>query len=549
MIQDSRQDFFLHLLADYVLLNEILTGANTEQCLQKIGIKYGLRVEDHYRSVHDYSGNLTVDQYSKLILQFAQSIGGEYVLKAVDQDKLVVSCYKCPFGNMVLKAPLLCSALTAVWGGIAARNFPYSKVSRDYSFVKKSANCQFVIYLEKNEGAVAASGAVFADEATAYLLTQTEIETMNKEILAGNNIYHKYVTNFESLKSMHRVLETEYNQLRNEIFSDLGFGVLAVNETGKITYLNQKAQELLPLEDHREMASTKVFQQLLLETLTKQTHFKQLLVKIPVADGLRFYSVNTAPLFHEEGELSGAVCVFQDETKKRALENELLQMEKFSLVAELAAGTAHEIRNPMTTIRGFLQILSKEFKPETKGSEYCALMINEIDRANTIIKEFLLLTKPAAPKVREVDLHVVLEEIFLLIESKSLLENVDLRKCYTKKLPLVMVDPAQMKQIFLNLATNAIQAMPAGGRLIISTSVENGKAVVRFSDTGVGMDESQLLKIFDPFFSTKEQGTGLGLTISYRLVEAHQGRLYAESTPGEGTIFTVELPAVLERDE
>ncbi|MBS3901599.1 MAG: PAS domain-containing protein [Dethiobacter sp.] len=542
MIQDSREDFFLQLLADYVLLNELLGGNNTEQFLHKIGIKYGLRLEDRYRSASDCSKNLTVEQFSNLISRFAQSIGGEYVLQAADEEKVVIYCYRCPFGHVVLKTPVLCAALTAMLGGIASRNFPYSKVSREHSIAKKAANCQIVIYLQETETALAAAGNVYADRVVNYVLTPSEIELMNNEVLAGNNIYHKYVASFESLKSKHQFLETEYNQLRNEIFSDLGLGVLTVNEAGKITYMNKEAQELLPVGENWDVGSTKIFQSLLHETLTKHTHFKQHQVQIPFPAEVRVYSVNTAPLFHEEGGLSGAVCVFQDETKIRALENELLQMEKFSLVAELAAGIAHEIRNPITTLRGFLQILSKEFRHETKGAEYCAMMIEEIDRANSILKEFLLLTKPTAPKVREVDLHVVLEEIFLLIESKSLLENVEISKCYAKKLPLVKVDPAHMKQVFLNLATNAIQAMPDGGRLTISTSEEKGKAVVRFSDTGFGMEESQLKKIFDPFFSTKEQGTGLGLTVSYRLIEAHNGKLYAESTPGRGSVFTLELP-------
>lgn len=548
MFADSREDFFLQLLVDYVLLNEILAGPYTQQCLQKVGIKYGLRVEDRYRDAKSYSGKLTPDHFGELVIQFVQSIGGEYALKACEETKVIFSGYSCPFGHMSLKTPALCGVLTAVLGGIAARNFPYAKVSMEHSIAKKSSSCQMVIYLQKTGEATAAQGLIFTDEPTSYLLTRNEIETISDEILSSNNVYKRYVRSFESLKSMHRVLETEYNQLRNEIFSDLGLGVLTVNEEAKITYFNKTAQELLQADELWDTSITKTFQSLLQETMRQHTRFNQHVIQVPFPGGTRFFSVNTAPLFCENGGVCGAVSVFQDETQKRALENELLQMEKFSLVAELAAGTAHEIRNPMTTLRGFLQVLSKEFRPETKGNEYCSLMIDEIDRANAIIKEFLLLTKPAAPKIRETDIHVILEEIFILIESKSLLENVELRKRYVKSMPLVHADPAQIKQVFLNLATNAIQAMPAGGHLTISTSTENQKVIIRFTDTGQGMDEIQLLRIFDPFFTTKEQGTGLGLTISYRIIESHQGRLYAESRPGKGTTFTVELPASTEEN-
>ena len=120
---------------------------------------------------------------------------------------------------------------------------------------------------------------------------------------------------------------------------------------------------------------------------------------------------------------------------------------KNSLVAELAAGTAHEIRNPMTTLRGFLQILCQEFQPDSKGYEYCELMIEEIDRANSIIKEFLLLTKPTAPNLKKTDLHLILEEIFLLIESMSLLESVEVQKEYAKE-SIYVRQTAQIKQVF-----------------------------------------------------------------------------------------------------
>ena len=169
-------------------------------------------------------------------------------------------------------------------------------------------------------------------------------------------------------------------------------------------------------------------------------------------------------------------------------------------------------------------------------------MIEEIDRANAMIKEFLLLTKRAAPKIENINLHTVLDEIFLLIESKSLLENVKLEKDYEQNRLVVYADPGQIKQVFLNLASNAIQAMPHGGKLKITTSSKDNKAMISFTDTGHGIPEAQLLKIFDPFFTTKENGTGLGLAISYRIIERHGGRLSAESSPGKGTTLFIEIP-------
>lgn len=541
---EDREDFLLQILVDYILLNEIVAGPFTEQCLHKVGIKYGMRIEDRYRNEYQLEEKLTAEQFVDLTLEFLKKLGGDYTFQAQEDEKLILHCYSCPFNHMARKTPALCQLHASIMGGIVARNFPYSKVHIAKSIATKSSTCQIVFYLAETGEAVCADGIVYKNEPTSYLLTRNEIQAFNEECLIDNSVYNKYVESLASLQSIHRDLESEYNQLRNEIFTDLKLGVLTVNENCKITYMNKTAQDLLNVQNHWDTQVIEEFQKLLAKTLQTGIGVNQQVLSMTFPEELRYYSFNVAPLSDGTGKISGAVSVFQDITAQKALETELLQMEKFSLVAELAAGTAHEIRNPMTTLRGFLQILSKEFKLETKGHEYCSLMIDEIDRANAIIKEFLLLTKPAAPKLREADLHVILEEIFLLIESKSLLENVDLRKKYTKSLPLVHVEPAQIKQVFLNLATNAIQSMPSGGCLTIFTSTQDGKALVEFSDTGCGMSETQLAKIFDPFFTTKETGTGLGLTISYRIIEAHGGRLTVKSTIAKGTTFTIELPAV-----
>ncbi|MCW3489115.1 two-component system sensor histidine kinase NtrB [Dethiobacter alkaliphilus] len=541
---DLKEDILLQFFGDFVLLNEILTGSQTKQCLQKIGIKYGMQIEDQFRSEQENQKELSVEQYAQLVTDFFSSLGGEYKVSSCDREKVIFTCRKCPFGHMVLKTPALCEVSAGVLGGMAARNFSYSKVSPQRSVAHKSCDCTITVYIKETQDAAEAEGTFFPNEPRAYMLTRNEIQAMSEDAVSTSNVYRNYVQSLENLQTIHREMETEYNQLRDEIFSDLKLGVLTVNVSGKITYMNKTAQNLLHAENHWDTAVTQEFQRLLSETLQENNRHNQYILNIPFPEGTRYYSVNTAPLLGENEEVSGAVSVFQDVTEQKILEAEMLQMEKFSLVAELAAGTAHEIRNPMTTMRGFLQILAKEFKSGTKGYEYCELMIEEIDRANAIIKEFLLLTKPAAPNLRECDLHVILEEIFMLIESKSLLEDVKLNKRYAKSLPLVEADPAQIKQVFLNLATNAIQAMPAGGELTIATSVSNGTVVVRFTDTGCGIEEAQLARLFDPFFTTKEQGTGLGLTISYRIIEGHRGRLHADSAPGKGTTFYVELPGL-----
>jgi two-component system sensor histidine kinase AtoS len=550
MSNDEREKFYLQLLVDFILLNEIVAGPFTEQYLQKVGIKQGLRLEDAYRTELGLEEELAPEQFAQMMLAFLHSMGAKYVVNGCDREKVVLTCYKCPFEPAVLRAPGLCQVLAAAFGGIAARNFSYSKVCIDNSLAGRvSAPCQIVFFLAETPEAAAAAGTVFSSEPESYLLTSKEIHSMGESLFGNTFTAGKYAESLKSLQLLHREMEREYNQLRNEIFSDLRLGVVTFNEDGKITYMNETAQELLRFKETMEAEMAWQFLQLLRETLLTGRRHNQQHLTMPYAGENHYYCVNMAPLYEESGRISGAVSVFQDITEKKKMENELLQMEKFSLVAELAAGTAHEIRNPMTTMRGFLQLLSKEFKPDSKGSEYCTLMIEEIDRANSIIREFLLLTRPSAPKLKEADLHLILEEIFLLIESKSLLENVELHKNYACELPPARVDQAQIKQVFLNLATNAIQAMPSGGALAISTAADQNRILVSFCDTGPGIGESSLIKVFDPFYTTKEGGTGLGLTISYRIVENHGGRLSVQNVPGKGAKFTVELPIAQEARE
>ncbi|HHX74025.1 MAG TPA: PAS domain-containing protein, partial [Firmicutes bacterium] len=489
---DSREDFFLHLFVDYTLINEMLMNRFADVILQKLGIKYGQSLEENYREETAAGNNkFTVDELVAFLLHLLHRLGGSYLCKHRTETKLEFVCYDCPFRHMILKSPALCKVIQGIIGSIVVQNFSYCKIEVRNSQSRKDPYCHFIIFLKQTDEARQSPGEEFTDTRTSYFITRKEMLSAKADLFPPSQVYDPAaLQGFEDLKSIYREMKMEYNQLRDEIFSDLKMGVVTVNNANQITYLNKAAQELLLGEDG-ESLQCEPFLDILGQTLSTSKRFNQYLLQVQLTEGQRFYSVNTSPLYDEGGIISGAVGVFQDVTERKYLENELLQMEKFSLVAELAAGTAHEIRNPMTTLRGFLQVLSREFRPGTKGYEYCELMIDEIDRANSIIKEFLLLTKPAAPNLEETDIHTILEEISLLIESKSLLENVELQKQFAASLPPVKADPAQIKQVFLNIATNAIQAMPAGGRLTISGQAKEGKVVIAFADTGCGMEEAQ----------------------------------------------------------
>lgn len=225
---------------------------------------------------------------------------------------------------------------------------------------------------------------------------------------------------------------------------------------------------------------------------------------------------------------------------------QIQQAEKFAVIGELAAGTAHEIRNPLTAIRGFIQLLQNKYRGMEPESEYTDLILKEIDRINYITKEFLKLAKPSLPQFGIHDLNQVLREVTLLLQSEGRLKDVEINFDADSKLPPMNIDQAQLKQVFMNLGTNAIHALATKGTLSIRTqfAAAEAKARIFFNDNGIGIAEEELAKIFDPFFTSRAEGTGLGLAVSYRLIKNHGGEINVTSILGKGTEFVIEIPVL-----
>ncbi|HHV71676.1 MAG TPA: hypothetical protein GXX38_03570 [Clostridia bacterium] len=227
--------------------------------------------------------------------------------------------------------------------------------------------------------------------------------------------------------------------------------------------------------------------------------------------------------------------------------NQYLQnAERLSIIGQMAAGTAHEIRNPLTTIKGFLQLLQLKInndKQEGYG-EYLDIILTEIDRMNSIVSDFLVLAKPTETRLECLEVNILLQEILSLVTSESLLRGIDFKIVYGKNLPPVAGDKEKLKQVILNLINNAFQAMQEGGKLTIGTyyDEETEHVTIWIEDTGKGIPEEIMDKLFEPFFTTKETGTGLGLAISNQIIKNHKGRIRVESELGKGTKFFIDLP-------
>lgn len=227
----------------------------------------------------------------------------------------------------------------------------------------------------------------------------------------------------------------------------------------------------------------------------------------------------------------------------------LHRTERLAAVGQLAAGAAHEIRNPLTAIRSTMQYLERGEEEEGR-KEMIGELLEEVDRINDTVSQLLQLTREEKFDPESLDPVELLEATVHLIESQADKQGVVVHERFPKPAPRIQGDSDSLRKVFLNLALNALQAMPDGGDLTLSLEASNGQASgghswaeIGISDTGHGIDPEALEKIFDPFYTTKPDGTGLGLAISHRIVERHEGELSVESDPREGTTFLIRLPS------
>ncbi|RKY57257.1 MAG: hypothetical protein DRP95_07200 [Candidatus Latescibacterota bacterium] len=226
----------------------------------------------------------------------------------------------------------------------------------------------------------------------------------------------------------------------------------------------------------------------------------------------------------------------------------LYRAERLATVGQLAAGVAHEVRNPLAIISSTVQYLIGEFPPGHRKREMAEGLLEEVDRIDQIVEGLLSFARPAEPKKERVSIRELLEQTLLLARTAAGKAGVEVETDFPLGDDRMDLDPSQMKQVFLNVVVNAIQAMPQGGKLRIRLSrIEGGllsgghRFRIEFVDTGVGMSPEQLERAFDPFYTTKPDGTGLGLPISYSIVKSHGGEMDIESRPGKGTTVRIEL--------
>ena len=346
-----------------------------------------------------------------------------------------------------------------------------------------------------------------------------------------------------------------------QILANLDDGVVVLDAAGKVIFFNEASEVLTDISS--AAATEQPLEQIFkrepwLVDLVKRTHpprqkrargegdfISRWGRKIPV-------SITVSPLQDRHGQFVGTILLLRDIKRRKELEEDLKRADRLVLMGTFGAGLAHEVRNPLGGIKGAAQLLRRSAEGNDSVREFTDIMIREVDRVNQLIEQLLDLSRPAQLNLAPVNIHQILEDV-LMLECQAIGDKeLYVKKCFDPSLPPIRGDRAQLTQVFLNLVKNAFQAMDSGA-LVVTTRVEtdyhireHGTAPNRFiwvdlADQGLGICEADLPHIFSPFFTTKNNGTGLGLATCYRIIKEHGGTIRVESSEGKGSTFKVSL--------
>ena len=339
----------------------------------------------------------------------------------------------------------------------------------------------------------------------------------------------------------------------NNILDSLSGGVLVVDLDGTITFFNQEAEEITGFEQDKvlgrpyaEIIGLNAGRELsVLHTLDTGHRLSNREKELQRPDGHTTpLGFSTALVRDEAGTTLGALEVFNDLTEVKRLEAEVQRVHTLAALGEMAATVAHEIRNPLGGIAGYAGMLERDLGSEDPNRRLVHKIIEGVARLNRIVSSLLTYTRPLRLNVHPVNLTELVEEAtaFFAIDVERSREDIHIERRYADRELTCRIDPEQLQQVILNLLQNAMQAMPEGGTISVDVHAGNSEGIFTISDTGIGMDDDVREKLFTPFFTTKEDGTGLGLVTSKKIIDAHNGQIRVDSEPGRGTQFSISLP-------
>ena len=348
---------------------------------------------------------------------------------------------------------------------------------------------------------------------------------------------------------------TRMSLSRIKAFSDslvenMPIGLVAIDNHRKITSLNHVAGFILSLsatEVIGENATQVVPEELLklLENLDTEKGVVEKEIDCTVRKGKVIPLEVSATLLNDEnGMFLGYVLLFKDLSEVRSLRKEIARSQRLASVGRLAAGVSHEIRNPLSSIKGFATYFKERYHDVPENQQISNLMIQEVDRLNRVVGQLHEFARPITVSKKPINVRTFLENSLKLIERQTSEGNIKIQTRLDSEIGEILVDPDRINQVFLNLYLNAMESMKNGGNLNVwlLKNQEKDGIKIRVQDTGTGINEDDLTHIFDPYFTTKASGTGLGLAIAHNIIEAHDGEIKVDSIFGQGTTVTILLP-------
>jgi len=337
--------------------------------------------------------------------------------------------------------------------------------------------------------------------------------------------------------------------MAQEVVTSLPMGLMVVDRDGAIAFMNAAAEEISGLEGAvvSGQPAASVLPDLM-DTVNTALHAggtlqeEECLCRFPTGRSIPL-SISASSIVHEDGCSVGRVVILRDLREVKRLEKELRHKEKLAAIGDMAAGVAHEIRNPLSSIKGIATYFRGLFDESHDAWETAGVMIDEVDRLNRAVTELLTIAGPTRLVTARHDVGKLVERAVRLVEAEADSLGVTLTVETPEDPVMGLLDADRLTQSLLNLLLNALQAMQGqGGHLAITLRRDPGMIRLSVSDTGCGMDTATLKSLFDPYFTTKANGTGLGLAIVHKIIEAHGGTIEVKSSPGQGTRFDIELP-------
>lgn len=390
-----------------------------------------------------------------------------------------------------------------------------------------------------------------AKDGSFYWVDTTIVPFLNKK---GKPIQYIAIrSDITKRKQAEKELLESLKEIRDINFAlDQSSIVAITNEKGKITSVNDRFCEIskynreeLVGQDHRilnsGMHSSEFFKNLW-KTIGEGNVWKGE-IRNKAKDGTLYWVDTTiVPFFNENGKPYQYLAIRNDISERKKSEEFLHRQDKLAAVGQLAAGVAHEIRNPLTSMKGYTEFLQLDEK-DPERMEFLGIILDEIERVNSIVEDFMVLAKPKAAELEEKNVIPVIKSVVSMLGFEARKKHVRLSFDFDQEIIQIECDENRLKQVFLNFIKNGIEAMPNGGDLHVKTTILGNNVQISIQDTGVGIPKDKLKQLGEPFYTTKKNGNGLGLMMSFKIIENHNGKVFVESEPNKGTTFNIVLPA------